>query len=163
MKKIIFICLALPLYGCESVGRHFQQLSECNSFVDSKIPPKYVSVYVRTDTSCRSTGSVNSTTLRGDQYTTSGTTHCTSTPVYQTVEENAFERNALRNECMSQKKSDYNYQRNLATYSTSTPALSPLPVKIEPAREDFKQATEFCKSKQTIKETNECINSFMKN
>ncbi len=159
MKKVIFFFLVLPLYGCESVGRHFQQLSECNGFVDSKIPPKYVSVYVRTDTSCRSSGSINSTTLRGDQYTTSGSTNCTSTPVYQTVEENSFERNALRNECMSQKKSEYNSQKNIATYSTSRPSL---PVKIEPAREDFKRATDFCKSKQNIKETNECINSFMK-
>lgn len=125
MKKIILLFTILTLTGCESVGRHFQQLSECNTRVDSKIPPIYVRTYVRTDTTCNSSGRASPSMLGNGQYRTSGTTECSSIPIYENIEVNAAERLALRNQCMSAKKAAFQQYSNSRDEPVKRPAVKP--------------------------------------
>ena len=106
MKRLFFISCILLLSGCESTGRHFKFMSECDNEVAGRVPPNYMQQISRYDTTCSKRGS--GTIDRTGSISSRGSSECTTVPIYETVDLNYGKRLQLRNECIERKK--YNYQ-----------------------------------------------------
>jgi len=109
MKKLLFT-LSVILTGCQTMGDHFQCLSE----VDKQVPAQTQQRYIRTDTKCNTQDMMASTT-KGSQYLGSSTTNCTSTPIYETIVLNQAQRDSVYQQCISKAKNNRN--------QTNQPAL----------------------------------------
>lgn len=88
------------LSGCQSMGEHFNCLSE----VDRLVPAQTQQKYVRTDTKCTRSNEQTVTGAFGSTWGTvynpsQGDINCSSTPIYETIVLNQQQRDLAYQQC----------------------------------------------------------------
>ena len=117
MKKYFLVIFFLS--GCQSMGEHFNCLSE----VDRLVPAQTQQKYVRTETKCVRSDQQSLGGGQGTIYNPGrGDVNCTSTPIYETVILNQSERDSVYQNCRNRitNQTQRIQQRNIDNYKCTT-------------------------------------------
>ena len=114
IKVLIYLSSLFLLYGCQGFLQHMANHDACQTQVDRTIPPQIEQRYLRTETTCTSSGSINQNYTLNPSYSTSGQTNCVSKPIYQYIVLNQAQRDIAYNQCMSNSNA-----RQSATYQAN--------------------------------------------